>query len=78
MGPGEGGAGSGETAQLKQPGPAHPLCLPPAAGTATLPDGRVLIVGGVKRNGRSGWPWDNAEGRASNNPTYAVFNPATK
>lgn len=57
-----------------------PCCRYPTP--ATLPDGRVLIVGGVKRNGQAGYfkgVIKTQDGRKQyDNPTYNVFNPKTR
>lgn len=51
---------------------------PPRAGVVTLPDGDVLIVGGVAHNGQGGWQADPARRDEYDNPTYVVFDPKTK
>lgn len=43
------------------------------ATPATLPDGRVLVVGGVADSGEAGY---HADDRSLDNPTYEVYNPA--
>lgn len=50
--------------------PLLPLCRYP--GTCTLPDGKVLIVGGVKRNGQSGYGAKPELRPTADNPTYNV------
>lgn len=57
------------------------LSLPPAPcrrypGAATLPDGRVLIVGGTVDSGKAGYHVE--ENPEFNNPTYCTYDPATK
>lgn len=41
-------------------------------GAATLPDGRVLVVGGVADSGEAGY---HAEDHSLDNPTYTVYDP---
>jgi hypothetical protein len=47
-------------------------------GVLTLPDGMVLIVGGVAHNGQGGWQALPDRRAEYDNPTYTVFDPRTK
>ena len=58
--------------------PPPPRLLPPLRhrypGTATLPDGRVIVVGGVTRTAAT----ECTSSAEYNNPTYSIYDPATK
>lgn len=55
----------------------HRSPLRPRARRCTQPDGRVLIVGGVQRNGQGGYLADPKDRANSDNPTYTVYDPKT-
>jgi hypothetical protein len=43
--------------------------------STTLPDGRVLVVGGVNLSGKAGYWFETWE---VDNPTYEVYDPASR
>lgn len=52
-----------------------PACAARTAGAATLPDGKILVVGGVEDS--SAASYDTAD-RKGENPTHTVYDPATE
>lgn len=43
-------------------------------GAATMPDAKVVVIGGVKKSGAAGY---GATDRTQDNPTYEMYNPVT-
>lgn len=50
-----------------------PPCRYP--GACTLPDGKVLVVGGVKQSGAAGYA---ARDKSKDNPTYEIYDPKAR
>lgn len=72
-----GGAGGSPCRAAQGAGKRQALPPPVArAGAATLPDGRVLVVGGVNDSGKAGYHVEDDPD--FNNPSYCIYDPAAK